>query len=69
MSASPSCSPGSTHVGVLLRKNAGGSIRASWLATNVSPVLDVVAEWRGFDVADRRAATQAVSEGVTAAAP
>lgn len=57
------------HVGVLLRKNAGGSIRASWLATNVSPVLDVVAEWRGFDVADRRAATQAVSEGVTAAAP
>ena len=57
------------HIGVLLRKNAGGSMRASWLASNVSPVLDVVAEWRGFDVADRRAATQAVPEDATAAAP
>jgi hypothetical protein len=57
------------HVAVLLRKNAGESMRASWLATNVSPVLDVVAEWRGFDVADRRAATQAAPEDVTAAAP
>jgi hypothetical protein len=57
------------HVAVLLRKNTGGSMRASWLATNVSPVLDVVADWRGFDGADRRAATQAVTEDATAATP
>lgn len=50
------------YVAVLLRRNTGGSVRSSWLATNVSPVLDVVADWRGFDVADRRAAAQAVPE-------
>jgi hypothetical protein len=55
------------HAAVLLRKDTSGSRRGSWLAANISPVLDVVAEWRGFDVADRRAATQRSTEDAAAA--
>jgi Phosphotransferase enzyme family len=45
------------HAATSLRKNAGGSTHDGWLAVNVAPVLDVVATWRGFDVASRRVAT------------
>jgi hypothetical protein len=55
------------HVAALVRNNRGGSVRASWLATNVAPVLDAVAEWRGFDVAERRTTTQQVTEDAAAA--
>ena len=38
------------HAAALWRKRATQPDHQSWLATNVTPVLDAVAEWRGFDV-------------------
>jgi hypothetical protein len=46
------------HAAASIRRNAGSPTHDEWLAVNVTPVLDVVATWRGFDVASRRAATR-----------
>jgi len=46
------------HAAASLRKSAGSPARDNWLAVNVTPVLDAVATWRGFDVETRRAATR-----------
>jgi phosphotransferase family enzyme len=46
------------HAAASLRNNAALPTHDDWLDVNVTPVLDVVATWRGFDVAGRRAATR-----------
>jgi len=42
------------YVADLWRKSATQPNHHTWLATNVAPVLDAVAAWRGFDVSSTR---------------
>ena len=45
------------HAAALCRKRATQPNHHIWWATNVTPVLEAVAGWRGFDASSERAAT------------
>jgi hypothetical protein len=48
------------HTAELCRTDADRPKRDAWLAANVAPVLDAVAEWRGYYAASGPSATQVV---------
>jgi hypothetical protein len=48
------------HTAALCRKDAAQPGRHGWLAANVTPVLEAVAAWRGFDGADGPSSNAAV---------